>query len=90
MKKNTTRKSSVKQYHITDNILFNYWHEHKWEFEIKHETLDEQTSNRYMAYAAALVDMIAPYGVQRERIPDFITMCQKVFALPEGDCEEVA
>lgn len=90
MKKNTTRKSSYKQYSITDSILFNYWNENTWEFEIKHETLDEQTSMRYMAYAAALVEAIAPHGVQRKRIPDFIDMCQTVFALPEGDCEEVA
>ncbi len=83
MKRNMkpVHKNFRKVFNITDNIQLHYWNDHEWEFLIMHNNIDEKTSYRLLTLASMLTDNFAPVGVPSKRIPEFIEICQNVFAL---------
>lgn len=75
------KKTSPKTYAINPNVEFTYWNQSSWEFSIDHRNIDEETSNRYQAFAWMLTQEFAQRPIPAKHIDKFIEMCKEIFAL---------
>ena len=62
-------------YQVNDNVCFEYWNKHEWEFSLI-GIMDDEMARRYTSVITAMAAYMHTINVSFSRIPALLSMCK--------------